>query len=323
MSNDLQTIRQAPVAYDFFSQLERAMRAAELIAKSDMIPKHFQGKPANVLLVIEHAARVGLAPMMMLQECYVVHGNLSHSGKLVKAMIDASGLYSSTSYVIETRDGKAYCRLQAVRARDGVIVDGPVVDVEALKRRHKNKWDEIPDMMMRYRAAAYFMRSECPGVGLGLLTEDESEEIVQDAPRETRRAQLLAPIPQALPAATTQRAEPAPVVDVSPVSEPAAARVEAPAPVAKAREPEPTKPEPVDMLRILPESIDGLDPHVYRVACERAQSSILGVDTDGSKALLSLYTYVTDPEAWARQARCEATPGSLERSLTKRLGMDS
>ena len=47
--------------------LDEAMRFAEMLSKSGMVPSAFQGKPANVLVAIQWGYELSLAPMQALQ----------------------------------------------------------------------------------------------------------------------------------------------------------------------------------------------------------------------------------------------------------------
>ena len=334
MSTEMQTTNVGQIA-DVFTNYERALSLAEKISKSDIIPTAFRGKPANVFVALEFAARVNLSPLMIMQECYVVNGSLSQSGKLGKALIDNCGLFLSTEYVIENRDGKTYCWLRAFKRSTGALVDGPEVCVEELTARHGKKWNEIPALMMRYRAAAYFLRAECPAVAMGLISVEEAEEIAPEVARPSARAVITAATPLVLgPAVTTQPADPAPVVDVAPPSEPAATRVDAPAPVARSA-PKGTPLPPIDeMLAALPDRFDGVDDRVWEVFSERAVEAVQtaaspepqSVEAEMfvaamTKTIGTVYVYHTDPVRWSGGKKRPATPQNLEDELARALGM--
>ena len=56
------------------TNLTEAMQFAETICKSGMVPKDYQGKPANTLVAIQWGYEVGLAPMQALQNISVING---------------------------------------------------------------------------------------------------------------------------------------------------------------------------------------------------------------------------------------------------------
>jgi hypothetical protein len=54
-----------------------------------------------------------------------------------------------------------------------------------------SKWKTMPDLMLRYRAAAFFARTECPEVLMGFHTADEIEDVKGvEPPAETVKFQL-------------------------------------------------------------------------------------------------------------------------------------
>src|SRR6266478_3926901 len=59
------------------TNLTEAIALSKLIAGSDLAPKDFKGKPANVLIAMQMGAEVGLAPMQSLQNIAVINGRPS------------------------------------------------------------------------------------------------------------------------------------------------------------------------------------------------------------------------------------------------------
>ena len=43
--------------------------------------------------------------------------------------------------------------------------------------RNGSKWQTIPELMLRYRAAAFFVRQYAPEVAMGIQTREEIEDI--------------------------------------------------------------------------------------------------------------------------------------------------
>lgn len=111
------------------------------------------------------------------------------------------------------------CYAYAVEARTGEHLRGPVVSMrmavaEGWLAKDGSKWQSMPEMMLRYRAAAFFGRIYAPELLLGIPASDELEDIA---------ASTSTPAPVAVePQAVTVAAATAPVV-----STPAAARAAA------------------------------------------------------------------------------------------------
>lgn len=119
-----------------------------------------------------------------MQNLYVVSGNPTWSGKSCKALIDNSGIYAGRSrYELTGAEGtdSRSCRLVATDRLTGERVEGPTVSIKMAKdsgwwTKNGSYWPRIPEMMLRYRAAAYFARAECPEVLMGATVDMDGDE---------------------------------------------------------------------------------------------------------------------------------------------------
>ena len=57
--------------------MDEAMKFSEVISKSGLVPKEYQGKPANCLVAIQWGMELGLAPLQALQNIAVINGKPS------------------------------------------------------------------------------------------------------------------------------------------------------------------------------------------------------------------------------------------------------
>lgn len=149
-----------------------------------MVPKSYAKNVASCAVACDMANRMGMDPIFVMQNLYVVQGNPSWSGKSCKALIDHSGLFAGrTRYRMEGQEGTDTwgCRLIAVDKLTGEKVEGPKVTVRMAKdsgwwTKNGSYWPKMTEMMLKYRAAAYFARSECPEVLMGASVDCESDE---------------------------------------------------------------------------------------------------------------------------------------------------
>ena len=72
------------------TNFSEAMRLANMIAKSDLAPKDYKGKPENCLLAVQMGAEVGLSPMQAIQNIAVIGGRPSVFGDAMLAICQAS-----------------------------------------------------------------------------------------------------------------------------------------------------------------------------------------------------------------------------------------
>jgi hypothetical protein len=67
---------------------------------------------------------------------------------------------------------------QCWTTKDGRRVEGPVIDMdmanaEGWTSKNGSKWKTMPEVMLRYRAASFFSRMNCPEISMGIYTSDE------------------------------------------------------------------------------------------------------------------------------------------------------
>ena len=159
-------------------------RLADRYANSSMVPDTYKGKPDNCFTALELAARMDVSPMLVFQNLYIVQGKPSWAGQACKALVDGSGKFADSEYVMvgNPADDTWGCYLQAVNVKTGKLVKGSTVTMKLAKdegwlNKNGSKWKTMPEQMMKYRAAAFFARTECPEVLMGFQTADEVQDV--------------------------------------------------------------------------------------------------------------------------------------------------
>lgn len=64
---------------------------ANEFAKSEMLPKHMRGNPANILYAVELAASLGLSPITAITSVHVIEGKPSASAALIGSLVRKAG----------------------------------------------------------------------------------------------------------------------------------------------------------------------------------------------------------------------------------------
>lgn len=197
MANEVQTITNAPmgVTAGFQSAEGFALlqRMANMFASSTLVPTQFQGKDnfGNCVIAINMAQRLCADPLMVMQNLYVVYGTPSWSSKFMIAMFNQCGRYESIHY---EETGKKGTDTQGIIAwakekSTGEILKGPEVTIKIAKDegwygKNGSKWKTMPDQMLRYRAAAWFIRTTAPELSMGLQTVDEVTDTIDVTARD-------------------------------------------------------------------------------------------------------------------------------------------
>lgn len=180
------------------------IQGAQMLAQSDIIPQAFRGKAANVLVALDMAQRLNAPPMLVMQNLYVIQGKPSWSSQYLIAMINASGRFASPLQYEFTRDEKGTatgCSAWAIDAATGQKIVGPAVTMEMAKAegwltKAGSKWQTMPELMLTYRSAAFFARTICPDLAMGMYTEYEQREISESEPAEQYEDKTEQPEPE-------------------------------------------------------------------------------------------------------------------------------
>lgn len=182
-----------------------------MLSKASIIPQQYRGKPGDCLIAMDMANRMGISPIMVMQSSQVVQGNFTWRGTACKALIDGCGKFKNSRYIMVGKQGTPDwgCRMAATRARTGEMVSGPTVTWkmavdEGWVNKNGSKWKTMPELMLRYRAASFFAKTECPEVLMGFQTAEEQMDIIEV---EAPEAQLpAAPVAPELPLEEPQEA---------------------------------------------------------------------------------------------------------------------
>jgi hypothetical protein len=189
--------------------------AAEFLSKADIIPKQFQGSIPNCAVALNMAQRMGADPLMVMQNLYVVYGRPSWSAQFLIATMNTQGQFSKLRYEWSDEKDKKKdafgCRAYAIELATGETLYGPWVTIGLARaegwynRESKSggvasKWPTLTELMCMYRSAAFFVRTYCPEIAMGLRTSDEEEEIqAQTATNITKGGEVLERTPNMPP----------------------------------------------------------------------------------------------------------------------------
>jgi hypothetical protein len=162
--------------------LDDLKRFALMISKSDLVPRQFQDRPANVLLAVEHGAELGLSPIQSLQSICVISGRPAIFGDAALALVRASGLCESITEAIEGAGDEraATCTTHRVGEQAAVVRMFSVADAKRAKLWGKTgPWSTYPDRMLQLRARAFALRDAYPDVLCGVGVVEEQRDIPQ------------------------------------------------------------------------------------------------------------------------------------------------
>ena len=183
--------------FDDVDSFEFALRQSKMLASSTLVPKAFQGNISNCMVAIELAQRLRMSRLEIMQSLNVIHGKPSFSSSFIIAKINASGRYKlPLQFALKSRGDNRQCIAWTID-HHGTRLEGPPVSIKMAKAegwygRDHSKWPTMPDLMLSYRAAAFFGRLYVPELLMGMQTMEE----LQDIPTPQMREINPAPTPQ-------------------------------------------------------------------------------------------------------------------------------
>lgn len=190
---------QGNSAFSAPANFEHAQRVAKMLSSSSLIPKDFQGNIQNTMIALEMSNRIGASPLMVMQNLYIVHGKPSWSSTFIIAAINSCKNFSPLRFEMKgEKDGRS-CIAWAYEIDTKDRLESPEVSIQMAKDegwlgKAGSKWKTMPDLMLRYRAAAFFGRLYAPEIMMGMQTFEEVADVKTDPvviDKELERAKLM------------------------------------------------------------------------------------------------------------------------------------
>lgn len=197
-------IKKAKIDYKTGQELEPAVTVSAEQAK------------ANVFIALDLANRLKANPLMVMQNLYIVEGHPSWSSSFLISTINTCGRFRPLKFklaVEKNPDGTP----QMVQPMDknGHPTGQPIVNVscvaytcekgepedkehmltstkitlqmailEGWMSKNGSKWQTMTEQMLRYRAAAFWVRTYAPELANGMYTTEEVKDFAADADYE-------------------------------------------------------------------------------------------------------------------------------------------
>lgn len=179
MSN-VTTLPQQKQSFSLTPQsLDEALRFADMLSKSNMVPKDYQGNPANCIIAMQWGMEIGLQPLQAMQNIAVINGRPAIWGDAMLALVRGSGLLE---YIKEdpTAEG-CTCTVKRRGDPDEVTREFTVEDAKKAGLYGKQgPWQTAPKRMMQMRARAFALRDVFTdvlrGVHIAEIAQDEAPE---------------------------------------------------------------------------------------------------------------------------------------------------
>lgn len=168
---------------------------------------------ANCVIALDMSQRMNANPLMIMQNLHIIEGRPSWSSQFIIAAINNCGKFSPLRFDLQWMDEidasystfdwvdrkkvekkhsirikNARCVAWAIEKATGERLESAPVTMEMAVAegwfgKNGSKWKSMPDLMMRYRSAAFFGRIYAPELLMGLPAADEVHDIVDVKPQ--------------------------------------------------------------------------------------------------------------------------------------------
>lgn len=177
--------------------LATKMQYAQAMAGSSLLPRDYQGKPANLLFALEYADALGIAPIHAITSIHVINGKPSASADLIAASVRRAG------HKLRVTGDDTYAEAVLIRQDDPDFEYVARWDMAKAKQANLNTatWKAYPAAMLRSRAITEVARMGASDALYGVIYTPE--ELGAEVDQEGKPVATPAPVK---PASRVQQA---------------------------------------------------------------------------------------------------------------------
>lgn len=158
-----------------------AMKIAQTLAKSKVVPASLQGKADDVFAVLVMGAEIGIKPMQALNSINVIQGKPTISPQLMMAMV--RGKLPGAIIDIKQNQEKKSVTVKAARSKeelDAGLYYEAEWDMDRATRMGlslKDNYQKQAKTMLTWRAVAEACRMQFPDIIMGLYVPEEFQDL--------------------------------------------------------------------------------------------------------------------------------------------------
>ena len=178
MSNQLMT-QQAEGFMTTPKTMDGAYRVAEILSKSQLIPKAYQGRPNDVLVSMMWSHNLDVPFIQGIQGIACINGKPAIYGDMALAVVRKSGLLKDIKETVEKVNGVLTARCEVTRKdQDSKVVSTFSWDDAAAAGLigKQGPWKQYPKRMLQMRARGFALRDAFPDVLMGMITAEEASD---------------------------------------------------------------------------------------------------------------------------------------------------
>lgn len=185
--------------------MDQAMRLADMLATSGMVPKQYINNPQGTLVAMMMGNEIGLNPLQALQNIAVINGKPSIYADALLALVQNHPKFGGHEESFNEQTMTATCTVWRKGDEKKHTVTFSQADaVQAGLWDKVGPWKQYPKRMLMWRARGFALRDKFADALGGLITVEEARDIPEHdmgpakryEPPKEQEAQSLPAYPQ-------------------------------------------------------------------------------------------------------------------------------
>lgn len=176
---------------------EQAMKTAEWMSKSDLVPKGYHGKPHDIVIAAAMGARLGLDPFSALAGIAVVNGRPTLWGDAMLAVCQQRPDWGGMTVEWDGDADALACTVTIMRKGHGPYASTfGIADAKTAGLwKKQGPWTQYPRRMLELRARSYALRGAFADALAGFHAREEVDDEPKDAEVMSVRDAAASPAP--------------------------------------------------------------------------------------------------------------------------------
>jgi hypothetical protein len=161
------------------SSLSEKIQYAKAMADSNLLPRHYQKQPANLLIALEYAEAFGISPINAISSVFVIDGKPSASADLIAALVRRAG------HKLRVEGDDTHATATLIRADDPEFEYVAAWDMDKARQAgltNKGTWKSYPGALLRARAITEVARMGASDALFGVIytPEEVGADVTED-----------------------------------------------------------------------------------------------------------------------------------------------
>ena len=183
--NQLEKVSEQMPSGSAFSNIkvfENAQRMAKALCQSSLVPKEYNNNVPNTMVAMEMANRIGISPLMVMQNLDIIHGKPSWRSTFIISALNSCGRFKPLRFEFSGEGDNYGCAAYSydVETNEKIVgtkITQAMVNAEGWANKSGSKWKTMPEQMFQYRAASFFGRLYAPDILTGMHSVEEIIDI--------------------------------------------------------------------------------------------------------------------------------------------------